>query len=434
MPFKLALVEQFGLERGFQVYRSMLGMADSCSVVPRMLVSLRDFAKQQALQFEEVYPAAEPFKILPPTIVGPNDGRALEGTSRSFFVACLSDASIANHSTLITVDGDVPLLEFQGNEREEVADLLVLDRFVFHAAGSMAWIIGEGEPVIGVEEAFGSLIGPHCQHFGHWLWEFLPKYLTARASGALPLVPLIVDERLGPSLRSALAMMQAEGVEIIELPAGTRARVRRLWCAPALMYAPIFRRNDVGRAGLDSLCFPPARFRPTLSAMAHCGDLAGAPAANGGRIYLARREHLGRKLLNWPAIESLAKSRGFAIFYPEEHSFIEQVRRIRSSTYIAGPEGSAMYLNFFASPGTKLCILNHSFTHDALTYTYLLQELGIDVTIFTGPPLRLNDGSGWPNYGHQQYADYEIDETAFAAFLDGWLSAPAIIDSKPPSQ
>jgi Glycosyltransferase 61 len=426
MPFKLALVEQFGIERGFRLYCQMLGMPEVCSVAPRTLVSLRDFAKQHALEFTEIYKAGEPFRFPPPSIVGPNDSRPLEGTSRTFFVACLSDASVANHSTLITVNGDVPLLEFQGDEREEVADLLVLDRFVFHATSSTAWIIGEGEPVVEIDEAFGSLIGPHCQHFGHWLWEFLPKYLTARASGALPNVPLIVDERLGPSLRSALAMLRAETVEIIELPAATRARVRRLWCSPPLMYAPICRRNDVGFGGLDSMCFPAARFRPTLEAMASCAALAGTSAANGGRVYLARREHLVRKLLNGPTIEALASSRGFTIFYPEEHSFVEQVRKIRSSAYILGPEGSAMYLNFFAMPGTKLCILNHPFTHDTLTYTYLLQELGVDVTIFTGPSLRLNAGPGWPNYGHQQYADYEIDEIELAAFLDAWLPAMTI--------
>jgi capsular polysaccharide biosynthesis protein len=420
MPFKLALVEQYGIENGFLIYRSMLNLPPSFSISPQRVAGRYDFAKEHALRFEEIYPAGEPFHIPPTSVVGPSDCRPLVGRTRSFFVACLENAAIANHSTFITAGG-LPLLDFQGTERSEVGDYLELDRFVFHADGDIAWMISEGEPVTEIDEAFVSLVGPHCMHFGHWLWEFLPKYLTALDSGALPPVPLVIDERLGPTLRAALLLLKSPEAEIIELPAFTRARVRRLWCAPTLSYQPIWPRPRAMQNGPDTGCVPPARFRPTLAAMQALASSIQSGTSPATRIYLARRPGLQRQLTNHHVIEAIVQSLGFVIFYPEDYSFQDQVSIVRGARYVVGPDGSAAFLAFFGQPGSKMCLLSHTFTLEALMLTCLLKDAGIDTTIFTGPLLRSNDAPGPPNFGDRQHADYEIDELAFSQFMGAWL-------------
>jgi Glycosyltransferase 61 len=422
--FKRALVDQFEVEEAVRIYREMLELTDQWSAERKPIVGLRDFALRNSLHFAEIYPSGERFDIPPPTVIGPSDAQRLAGVARSFFVCCLPDAVVRERSAFIQV-GDVLLLDCEGAELDSVDDQLELDPYVFHVRGREAWAIEDGCAVVELDEAFGSLIGPHSPAFGHWIWEYLPKYITALASGTLPNVPILINHGMPHTHLEALRLLVPAGTEIIVVPATTRVLVKRLWCAPTLMYAPLWEIANERYSDPNFLCFPPARFGATISAMGNCARSICPNGAEGRRLYIARDERQVRRLLNRVEIENVVRARGFDIYYPQEHSFLEQVRTIRSSSFIVGPEGSAMYSGFFASPGAKICILNHPFTHDVLTYTYLLQEVGLDVTIFTGPALRLNNEAGWPNYGHRQYADYELDERAFAEFLDEWLTIAA---------
>lgn len=68
-----------------------------------------------------------------------------------------------------------------------------------------------------------------------------------------------------------------------------------------------------------------------------------------------------RQSLGLPHCDDL-QLKPIRVVYPEDMPFIEQVRLLRNAQYVVGPEGSAMFLLFFARPGTKLCILNHTYT------------------------------------------------------------------------
>jgi hypothetical protein len=459
LPFKVALVLQLGIQEGFRVYRSMLGLPASFRIHPKRIESLRAFATSHSASFSEIFPSGEPFDLAPPKVIGPNDKRALTGTARSFFTTCLPDATIHGHSSLIHVNG-TPLLDYEGNELLQFDDYLELDPCVFYARGDVAWVISNdggdvpvneegayvsvagadteyrstaeylfGEEnfysrpgVVEIDEAFGSLIGPHSPHFGHWLWEYLPKYLTAVLSGALPAVPVLINECMGPTTRDALHLLLPRGAKIIEVPFAP-IRVKRLWWAPSLMYEPYFEKMNEKYTGPDHRCFPPARMLPALLEMGKRAEAVCLKDAGPERIFLARPDDLSRKLLNSAAIQALAKARGFLVVYPEELSFLEQVRLVRGARFVLGPEGSAHYLTFFSRPGTKQCILNHPFTLDVLNFTYLVEQIGVDVTLFTGPALKLNNEPGYPTYGFVHYADYEIDEEHFASFLEEWLDA-----------
>jgi len=210
--------------------------------------------------------------------------------------------------------------------------------------------------------------------------------------------------------------------------------VRRLWCAPTLFYMPLLPHIARDAPSIDHLAFPPGRFRPTLEAMARAADRAVGPATGADRIYLARRDAHQRRLENRSEIEALVERRGFVIVHPEELDFAEQIRYVRQARYIVGPQGSSLYLSMFARPGTKQCHLSHPFTVYETTYSEILEEAGVALTVFTGPAVRANDEPGYPNFDCQQFADYRIDADAFALFLDAWsTSGSAVaIGGKPP--
>jgi capsular polysaccharide biosynthesis protein len=129
-------------------------------------------------------------------------------------------------------------------------------------------------------------------------------------------------------------------------------------------------------------------------------------------VYFARRSER-RKLLNEQTVACVLEDAGFARIFPEDHGIVEQITFVRNARCIVASDGSAATLAFFAQPGTKLCILasERMFFHAA--YTNSLQELGIDVTILTGPP------HGSAMYVHHN--DYAIPEDLLRTFLGEWI-------------
>jgi Glycosyltransferase 61 len=385
---------------------------------------LRDFALRAGQSFAELHPAGQPFVVRPPTVIGPADDRPESGIARSFFVACLNGVRVSSRSAFLISHDGIALLDFQGDELVRLDDWLELDPAVFHSSGNDVWTIESDEyAALELDEAFVSLVGPHNRSFGDWLGEYLPKYVLAVTAGFLPAVPVLVDAGMPTANRQALELLLPHGVPIVELPASTAAVVRRAWCAPALRYAPLLEKINDKFTGFDYQCFPPARFAPVLAEMARRVDEMLPPETIAHpRVYFARRDTLRRSLTNRSVVEAIAESHGFFIVYPEEHDFVTQVALVRNARFLIGPEGSAMYLTFFARREMKLCILSHPFILGLLEYTGLFREAGVDVTIFTGPPVRLNNEPGYPNFGLPQYADYEIDEAAFARFMNEWLT------------
>lgn len=415
MVFKQALVEQLGIDEGFRAYCSLMELPETASLVEKPVCGLRSFAIGRATQYLEIDPGGAAFAVAPPKVIGAGDHRPLSGVSRSFFVACFADARVVSNSAVTEVDGIV-LLDYQGSERDDVEDQIELDPRIFFAANDRAWVLErEQTKTIEVEEAFGSLLGPHSPAFGHWLGEYVPRYVAAVSAGVLPPVPVLIDAGMPRSHREALEFMLPAGADIIELEAGTAACVSRLWCAPGLDYYPLLGRPH---GSIDCQAPPPGRYRPVLAEMRkHLDDVTASPTGID-RIYLSRTPQLRRHLENHVAVETLARLRGFTLFRPEQHSFAEQVRFIRHARYIMGPDGSAMFLSMFAEPGTKLCVLSHPFILNIVSYAAVFENT--DITFLTGRVVRPNDEPGYWNFGFKDFADFEIDEGGLAEFLDEW--------------
>jgi Glycosyltransferase 61 len=410
---KRALIERFGVAEGFRIYRDkMTHLPEQGELHRKPLGWLRQVAEQGAGAY---YPLAEAerFDVPMPRVIGQGNQHPMPAWARALFVACLSDARVRARSGFIEV-GDVAVIDREAEELARFEDRIDFDASVFQIDAEAAWFITPrgGGASIEVDEAF-SLLGIRAHVFGHWMFEYLPKYVAATMAGALPPVPILVEAGMPRTHYQALRLMLAAPVEIIELPPFATARVRRLWCAPCLAVTPWWEVQDE-RFKCDHCALPPARYAPIAREMGRrvCPAM---PPPSGNRIFLARRGG-SHELANASAIEALAVARGFRIVVPQHLEFHEQAGLLHHARFVAGPYGSAMFLAYFAKPGARICMLANpempKFVQSEASG--VLAALGIDVTLFTGPCLGANPDD-------PARTDYEIDEAAFGRFLDAWL-------------
>jgi capsular polysaccharide biosynthesis protein len=424
MRLKQRLAASFGVQEGFNLYQRAMELPECVDVQPKPVTD-RDLIRHKPLRslrsasenfdfFLEMDPPGEPFLVPPARVIGKSNSCTLRGLARSSFLTCVKDARVRGRSAFIDLE-EVALLEYQGGELARLDDQLDFDPAIFQATNDAVWIITpkDNGGLLELDEAF-TLLGPHAHDFGHWIWEYVPKYVAAARSGALPPVPILIDEVMPTTHRQALELMLPENVDVVTVAPYQSARVRRLWCAAGEFYLPVLeKRNE--RLKWDYFAAPPARFSALIRDMSRRADRVLAPVTGPERVFLARQSWRRRKLLNHVEIEAAARACGFQVIYPDELNFQEQVRIIRSARFVTGPDGSAFYLAFFARPGTKLCILSNPYTLvTQAEQTGLLSEAGIGVTVITGSSAPRD-----PEY--PDFDDYTIDQVVFKSFLDQWL-------------
>ena len=412
MRFKQALARQYGVKRGFRIYRDTIPAHSNTDLNHRPLASQSSFAKSESIIFKELAPAGDRFALYPPEVLGPGNHRPLVGTTRSFYLACFRDAHVVGRSELVHTCG-ASLLDFQPDETDLLDDEVEFDDQIFSTDAIGSYIAERRERHAGVEldEAF-HLLGAHSDFFGHWLLEYLQRLTAARLSGACPPVPILIDAHMPPSHRRSLQLMVGDCTPIVEVRAFENVFVRRLWCAPNLMYMPVHEKMNA-RFSWDYMAPCPERFAPVVREMCRRADQFVGDAPGPQRVFLARRGFRHRKLVNRENIEALAARRGFVVVYPEELDFLDQIRLVRRATHIIAPEGSALFLCFFAREGSKVAILNHMYTEALAIYNGLLESKGLALSVITGPVAK-------PHSELPHYSDYYLDENRFVEFMNRW--------------
>jgi capsular polysaccharide biosynthesis protein len=214
--------------------------------------------------------------------------------------------------------------------------------------------------------------------------------------------------------RQSLELLLPHGTRIIVVPHLAPAFVRRLWCAPVPanigFYPTLFDAKIWGHRARE-----PSHFTTLVREIVRRIESKTGEPTGWDRDYIARKPHLTKKkLLNFHEIEAVARSRGFKIVFPEELSFIDQLRLVRHARYIVGPEGSGTYLAFFARPGTRVCALSPPYTLGLIDINAILAGVGVDFTIVTGREFPNEEFSPF-------WYDYEIQPDRFSAFLGDWL-------------
>jgi len=393
--FKKMLVDFFGTREGFYAYRRMLHLPESATVTRLPQRPLHAYALEKGHHLVETAPAGIPYAIPPPTTAGVPPPAGVRGVTRGAYVTRVPNARVFGRSAAIAMD-DCVIHDYEAHELPESIMAMDLDLAFLKWSDDEVWLI-HTEPSREIPEAFGALLGPLTGHFGDWLSVYLSKYFTALAGGLPPDVPVLVDRHMPARNLEALEVLSRGRCRTIAIDPYETVRVRELWYAPEM------------RSG------PPERWRAAVAQMRDgAADVAPGRAE---RVFLGRSPQFARhKLVNDGAIEALARDRGFEVVYAERLAFADQIATLKGANYVLGPEGTAMLLNFFASPGTKVCILTNPAVDPLSGAVGIYRELGLDVTIVTGPSV-----AGGRDPVGAFYDDFAIDERALAAFLDAWL-------------
>jgi capsular polysaccharide biosynthesis protein len=411
MRYKRGLVQNFGFYRASSTYAVGGLVRDSGQIQLYPLTPLREHLRTAGTSYEEWHAGGEPFAIPAPRIVNDFPSRPLEFVSRGQDVGSVADALVRGRSSLVVAGGKA-LLDFEPHEAALFDVELDIDPAVFSVDGNKLWVPVPAPPdeAMQVDEAY-SLLGPQTGAFGDWMYQTLPRYVAADASGLLPIVPVLVDADLPTQILDSLQAVLRPGVQVIHVPSFRCVRVRRLWCSPSLHYAPAREVMD-HRYKFDYSSPAPSLFLPTVQEISRRVPTPASAGPTPPRVFLARKPGLWRRMVNDEAIERIAREHGLAVVYPEELSFAQQVALIRGATHVVAPEGSALLLMYFARPGARLCILNHQ-NFETTAYDDLLD--GVDLQVILGPFVDKD-----PQF--ELRSSYRIDEGVFARFLDGWLA------------
>jgi hypothetical protein len=405
------------VEEAYNKFNALLGIEKPDELIRTRAASLYNVARSNAKVYIEIEKGGSAYENRAPAVIGEGNHRDLTCRTRTGFVACFEAAEVWSLSSAIK-HGDNVLFDFEDWEFAQLDDRLELDSRVFRSDGRDIWYMRRDAGKVGpkIDRAF-ALTGCHTRAFGHWMWEYLPKYVTALNVGVLPSMPILIDAGMPVQHRQALELFAPSGTDIIEIPLHGMVHVRELWCAAAPLYMSLHEKvNEKYR--WDVYCSPPWRYKSAIEYMARMVDEVQPPVKEK-RVYLARSKKSHRQLINALSIESIANEHGFEVVYPETLPFSEQIALLHSATAVVGPEGSAMFLTFFSRRGTKLAILSHPDVEGMATFTAIVEELGIEAVVITGPFHERNEI--WP-----QFSSYTIDEHKFQSFLRKWLSASIV--------
>lgn len=413
MRFKQAAVANLGVLGAFEMCRGHLGVPSIDKLTPRRIVSMLDAARVHAVEFRLLWDGGHDFLRPPARVVGDSNNAPLPGVDRSGFLACFEDAQIRGRSGVILFRGDA-LVDFEGSEYERLDDNPEYDPGILASDAETLWMMEPDAVDARVDEAF-MLSGSHTVDFGHWVAEYLPKYALAVMAGLPPTIPVLVDQNIPATMREALQELLPPGVQVITVAHLSCLHVRKLWCASNPYYGSFYATQWPPEVW-SHIGSEPRRFASLFLELKRLLASSISPPTGADRIFLARKpSRIKKKLLNHPDIEELARQRGFKVLYPEEYSFVEQVRLASHARWIMAPEGSNGLLSWFASPGCRVCILSPPYTLPLVDISAVLDELGVEMTVVTGPD-RPDPDNFCPYWN-----DYRIDESGLARFLDQWL-------------
>ena len=100
------------------------------------------------------------------------------------------------------------------------------------------------------------------------------------------------------------------------------------------------------------------------------------------RLYVSRQLASRRKVINEDEILPVIKKHGFTIFYPENHTFLEQVAIFSRVRYLVGTHGSGLTNLLFMAKDTSLLELHKNKTneldHPSPLFWYMAEALGIN--------------------------------------------------------
>jgi hypothetical protein len=412
MKAKQSLVARFGVEEGWRRYKDLLGLPPTARIRYATLTGQGEYGRSYGTRFVETFAGGAPFRVEALPVLDGVTSPEVVARARSTHVARLEDVFVREGSAAIVTDHHA-LLDFEDAELDMFDCEFDIDPSFFSANRHSAWVItAEDDPeCLHMDEAF-TLLGPHLAgDFGALMMTYLPRYLWADMSGELPHVHVLSSSRLGQTVRDIIRVVVPADVEIIELDPLQPVHLRRLWCSSNLHYGPAREIMDERYSTLHQ--FPsPELMRPVVSELNR--RLAPHVVRDGGpeNVFLARKPWRWAQLVNAAEIEAAVAEHGFTIVHPEELTFVEQVNLLANAKRVVAPEGSALFLCYFASPGTRLLVLDNASPEGVNVWRVFFPEC--ELTAMAGTIVDRD-----ARFPHR--SSYRIDPQRFRDVLREWL-------------
>jgi capsular polysaccharide biosynthesis protein len=132
------------------------------------------------------------------------------------------------------------------------------------------------------------------------------------------------------------------------------------------------------------------------------------------QVFIARPSTLHRRIANFDEIEGFLETRGFSVFFPEQHPFGEQVRTVRQARNIVIQNGSGAHALLLARPTTKACYLTHPAFPIVSLLAELLKALDVEMKIVSGPFEKKTEP-------YLDQSDYSIPVDRLGPVIEGWM-------------
>lgn len=411
MKGKQSLVGRFGVAGGWTRYKELLGLPPTAEIRYATLAGQAEHARRQGACFVETFEGGTDFRVDEVPVIDGITSAAVVGTARPTHLACLEDVFVRGGSAAILTEHHA-LLDFEDAELDLFDCEFDIDPSFFAADRHSAWVIApEDDPAcLRIDEAF-TLLGPQLGAFGDFMLQYLPRYLWADMSGELPRVPVLSSSRLPQTISDAIRLVVPADVEIIEIDPLRPLHVGRLWCGSNLTYAPAREVMDDRYTTLHTYPSPDLMV-PVVAELKQRS--AQHVVRNGGpqNVFLARRPRLWARLVNAPEIETVAAGAGFSIVHPEELSFAEQMSLLANAKRVVAPAGSALFLCYFASSGTRLLVLDNASVEDVNVWSALFPDC--ELTAMAGSVVDKEE-----RFPHR--SSYRVDPERFREVLGEWL-------------
>lgn len=194
------------------------------------------------------------------------------------------------------------------------------------------------------------LFGSGCENWYHWLIEVLPAaYLAQRLPEKYDDYPFLVARKILDMPQFSQALDVLRGARDIVALDRKLYRVNKLIMIDQMVCEPINMRVNHWPKAEDYAYNPDLilDYRKTL--MDGLGVGFNPPTR---KLFLARGH--SRRSYNQDELLQIAESYGFEAFYPEKHSFKEQVETFAQAKCIVGPSGAAFANSIFCQKDTRL--------------------------------------------------------------------------------
>lgn len=229
-----------------------------------------------------------------------------------------------------------------------------------------------------LEGAYFLLDTNYPSHFGHITTEVLGMmwgWLELRRRGieARPIVSAYAHRPEPPGYQ--FEIFEAFGIarEDVEVVVGEDVvRIPELYTATQQMESPRWIDRDLAQI-----------WAHLGAALREKAAAAGETGLQADRIFISRRHGPKRNCMNTEEIEEYFRSRGFSIYFPEDHGYLHQVQTFAGAKRIAGLGGSGMFNMMFA-PQAKILVLT-SDGYAATNELLLAAANGNDLTYVWGP-------------------------------------------------